>query len=283
MITPTVTSVPILEPASDQALQYQDDFAKPSSGWPEANFDNYFIGYHEPDYYHVQVQSPNSKATVFIPEKPSFGDVTLDVKVFTDPNNTAAEGDFRYGTVFRRSGDQFYAFVISPRTKKWYVLKSFPDKLEVLKEGTDDSIQGLEAKDTLRVDAKGSTFFFHINDRLIDQVNDPDYATGEVGFFVQTFDSPRAHIHFDEITIRNVQVQWMCTFLKTALYLRSGPSSSFTPITSLAQGDSMEPLGISPDEEWMRVRVENSNLLGWVHANQVSCNAPITDLPKVEP
>ncbi len=241
----TIRDVQSLQPQT--AVQYQDDFTKPSSGWPEAKYDNYFIGYHEPDYYHVALQSPNSRTSVFVPGKPSFGDATIEVKVFTDPNNTAAEGDFRYGTIFRRSGDLFYAFVISPRTQKWYVLKSSPDKLEVLKEGTDDSIQGLEAKDTLRVDAKGPTFFFHINDHLVDQVSDADYASGEVGFFVQTFDSTRAHIHFDSITIRDVQVQWICSFLKKALYLRSGPGSSFTPITSLSQGDSMEPLGISPD------------------------------------
>jgi hypothetical protein len=280
MVTSTAGSTSTTVPATDD-VKYQDDFTKPTSGWPSAKYDNYFIGYHEPDYYHVALQSPNSRTSVFIPEKPSFGDATIEVKVFTDPNNTATEGDFRYGTIFRRSGDLFYAFVISPRTQKWYVLKSTLDKLEVLKEGTDDSIQGLEAKDTLRVDAKGPTFFFHINDHLVDQVSDPDYATGEVGFFVQTFDSTRAHIHFDSITIRNVQVQWICSFLKKALYLRSGPGSSFTPITSLTQGDSMEPLGISPDGEWIRVRVERSDQLGWVAVDQVSCNAPVTGLPVV--
>ena len=44
--------------ASDQGVLYHDDFTNPASGWPEAKFDNYFIGYHEPEYYHVEVIQP---------------------------------------------------------------------------------------------------------------------------------------------------------------------------------------------------------------------------------
>ncbi len=61
--------------------------------------------------------------------KQTFGDFTMETKVWADPNNTAKTGDFRYGLVFRRSGNQYYAFVVSPRTKTWYVLKSSPGGL----------------------------------------------------------------------------------------------------------------------------------------------------------
>jgi len=61
--TPTVAPMPTQEPAANQDVYYQDDFADPASGWPKEEFDNYFIGYHEPDYYHVDVRSPNDKET----------------------------------------------------------------------------------------------------------------------------------------------------------------------------------------------------------------------------
>jgi hypothetical protein len=200
---------------------YQDDFADPSSGWPKEEFDNYFIGYHEPDYYHVDVRSPNDKELVPVPDKASYGDVTVEATVFTDPNNTAATGDFLYGLAFHRSGDQYYAFTISPRSQKWAVLKSSPNQLEVLKEGSDDSIQGLKAADNIRVDVQGSTFFLHINDRLVDQVSDSDYAEGEVGLYVQTQDIPRAHIHFDSVTIREVEApQLVCSVTSIAMRVR---------------------------------------------------------------
>ena len=107
-----------------------------TSGWPEAKFDNYFIGYHEPEFYHVEVTSPNYKTTVFEPEKKTYGDVTIEVKAFTASSKTAETGDFSFGVVFRRSGDQYYAFAISQRSKKWYVLKSTPNALLILEKGS---------------------------------------------------------------------------------------------------------------------------------------------------
>jgi hypothetical protein len=72
-----------------------------------------------------------------------------------------------------------------------------------LKEGIDNSIQGLETPDTLRVSASGSNFSFWINGRLVYLISDPDYASGEVGLFAQTLDSPNVRVDFDSITIWN--------------------------------------------------------------------------------
>ncbi|HEY6073887.1 MAG TPA: hypothetical protein VIV15_10945, partial [Anaerolineales bacterium] len=117
-VTPTAVEI------SDPNTLYKDDFRDPATGWPEDKFDNYFIGYHEPEYYHIEITSPNYKTTVFEPQKKSFGDATLELQALAVASKTAATGDFRYGLAFRRSGDQYYAFTISPRTKQWYVLKS---------------------------------------------------------------------------------------------------------------------------------------------------------------
>ena len=50
----------------------------------------------------------------------------------------------------------------------------------------------------------GSTFLVFINGRFIDWISDPDYASGEVGLFAETLDSPDALIRFDSIIIWNV-------------------------------------------------------------------------------
>ena len=40
-----------------------------ATGWAAAEFGNYFIGYHEPESYHVEIKTPNLKAPVVgIPE-----------------------------------------------------------------------------------------------------------------------------------------------------------------------------------------------------------------------
>src|SRR5215213_2467080 len=138
---PTATSPAVTDPN----VLYQDDFTNPATGWTVDKFDNYFVGYHEPEYYHIEVTSPNYKAPIIVePEKRIIEDATIELQVFTNSGKTAPEGDFRYGLVFRRSGDQYYAFTISQRSKKWYVLKSSPNELLTLQEGTDDSIPDLD-------------------------------------------------------------------------------------------------------------------------------------------
>jgi len=242
---------------------YQDDFTNPSTGWTEKTFDNYFIGYHEPEYYHIEIKGPNYKTTVFEPQNGNFGDATIELEVFTNSAKTAPEGDFRYGLAFRRSGDQYYAFAVSQRTKKWYVLKNSPNELITLQEGADESIHDPDVGDLLRVDAQGSNFLFHINDRLVAQISDPDYASGEVGFYVESFDSPATHIHFDTFTIRDVDLVLSCNVSGGTLYVRSGPGKTFAQTGILADGDSVKALGISSNK-WIKILTEGSDQPGWV-------------------
>ncbi|HMD82955.1 MAG TPA: hypothetical protein VKE92_16670, partial [Anaerolineales bacterium] len=182
-------------------ILYQDEFRNPFSGWDRGRIDNFVVRYTGLQYYRVQAQDVANRFISFVPREREYGDVNINLRAISE---TASGGDFRYGTVFRRSGDQYYAFIISPVNKTWYFLKSSSNGLEILKEGTDERMRGLEAKDTLRVEAYGSTFLLFINDRFIELISDPDYASGEVGLFVETMDSPDAMIRFDSIIIWDV-------------------------------------------------------------------------------
>jgi len=270
---------------SGAGLLYQDDFTNPGTNWPERKFDNYFIGYHEPEYYHIELNGPSYKTTVFEPGKQSFDDFTVELQVLTNSAKTASEGDFRYGLAFRRSGDQYYAFTISPRTKKWSVLKSSPNGLIVLAEGADEGIHDLDVDDALRVDARGADFLFHINDKLVSQVTDSDYAAGEVGFYVEAFDSPNTHIHFDALTIRDFQVSLVCNVSAVTLNVRSGPGTTYSSSVFLSNGTTVEPIGISPDGQWIKIKAEGSDDQGWVFYSPtfLACNADVDLLPVINP
>ena len=269
---------------SGSRILYQDDFTNPNTNWPDRKFDNYFIGYHEPEYYHIEVTSPNFKTTVFEPQKQTFTDFTVELQVLTVSKKTSATGDFRYGLAFRRSGDQYYAFVISPRTKKWFVLKNSPSATTVLTEGTNDSIHPLDQDDSLRVDAQGSNFLFHINDKLVAQVTDADYASGEIGFYVETFDAPNAHIHFDKLTIRELALDLSCKVNQATVYVRSGPSKTFSQVAVLAGGDTVQALGISPNQ-WIKIVVKGSDTPGWVSYSDgyMTCTPSVDLFPVVKP
>ena len=279
------------EPAPDPASEsdplaidvlYNDVFNDSSSGWPgPIAFDNYYIGYHEPEFYHVEVHESNDSAIVALPEM-EFDDMTTEVEVFTDSPNTAQEGDFRYGLALRRSGNQFYAFTISPNTKAWHVLKNSPSGLEILDEGTDETIHDFDEVDMLRVDANGPVFTFHINGQPVSQVEDGEYTSGDLGFVVETFDSPRAHIHYDSLTIREAKPpQTSCMVTILVLNLREGPGLSYSPIERLSNGTRLEPRARSENDLWIQVQVEDTGKSGWVasYAPYVACNFPVTDLP----
>ena len=269
---------------SEAAVLYQDDFTNPGTNWPEKKFDNYFIGYHEPEYYHVEVASPNYKTTVFEPGKESYSDFTVELQVLTASAKTAPEGDFRYGLAFRRSGDQYYAFTISPRTKKWYALKSSPSGVTVLTEGTEDGIHDLDTDDSLRVDAQGPNLLLHINDKLVGQVTDPDYASGEVGFYVESFDATNAHIHFDKLTIQDLTLSLLCSINEGTVYVRSGPGKTYSQIAVLSSGARVKALGISPNR-WIKIVVEGNDNPGWVSYSEgyMSCTPTIDLFPTVGP
>jgi hypothetical protein len=269
----------------EQTFLYQDDFTNPSTNWPDKKFDNYFIGYHEPEYYHVEVTSPHYKTAVFTPGKQQFGDATIEMQVMTASKKTSPEGDFRYGVAFRRSGDQYYAFTISPRMKKWYVLKNSPNALTVLQEGTDEEIHDLDTDDTLRVDAQGPNFVFHINDKIVGQVTDSSYTNGEVGLYVESFDSTETHIHFDTLTVRNFEVSVICNVNALTMNVRNGPGTNFPSSVFLKQGDTAEPVGRTTDSQWLKIKVAGSESDGWVFnsAGFLSCTPSVELLPVVNP
>jgi hypothetical protein len=180
----------------------EDAFSDPNSGWPTLEVDDYRYGYHPPDFYHVEVKVPHHITAVF--REPSVDDASVETRVVVDHTESQA-GDFRYGLAVRALQDRYYAFMVSPRGATWQVSKHSASGVNVLAEGTDDSLRGMTAADTLRVEAAGPDLTFYINDRQVAQVNDSDYASGDVGFVVETLDESLAHIHYDALMIRDIQ------------------------------------------------------------------------------
>jgi hypothetical protein len=189
----TITATATLQAAAlPEGVLYADDFSNPQSGWPIVDIDNFRFGYHPPDFYHVEVKSAHDTLPVF--RGMTYGDVTVETTALVD-HATTETGDYRYGLALRRSGGQYYAFTVSPRSKSWQIAKHSPTGVTVLGEGPVDALQGFapkgvtpDKKDNLRADAVGSDFAFFINGRNVAHVSDADYATGDVGFVVETLD-----------------------------------------------------------------------------------------------
>ncbi len=187
----------------DESLLVNEDFSDPESGWPEVDEGNVLSGYHPPDFYHVQSGEPNHLSVAYFGG--SFENVSVTSDVFVDSTDTE-NGIFRYGLIVRRISDQFYAFTVDPRSERWTVIKGTAEGPITLVEGEIDSLKGLTSTDSLRVDASGESLSFSINGQVVSQISDSDYRVGDIGFYVETFDEERAHIHYDSLSVRQLPV-----------------------------------------------------------------------------
>lgn len=190
-----------VEVVADDLVILNDDFSNPESGWPDLKEDTAWRGYHPPDFYHVEATGQNQIATaVFGANKDN---ISLEARVFVDILESEA-GEYRYGLLLRQADNrQFYAFTVAPRSEQWAVLKAGADGIDTLESGSIESLQGgsVDTADKLRVDASGSTFSFFINDRIVATVTDSSYSSGDFGFYVETFDETRVHVHYDALTV----------------------------------------------------------------------------------
>jgi uncharacterized protein YgiM (DUF1202 family) len=135
----------------------------------------------------------------------------------------------------------------------------------------------------LRIDANGPVFTFHIDGQPVSQIEDGDYASGDLALIVETFDSPRAHIHYDTLTVREPKPpQISCMVDILVLNLREGPGLSYPAIERLSNGTRLLPGARSENNLWIQVQVEGTGESGWVASYEpyVTCNFPVTDLPE---
>ena len=282
--TDNVEPAPTSQPPTGENPVYQDDFANPGSGWDSATLGNYFVGYHEGGFYHIEIKQPD-RVPISEPSRTVYEDVTIELQVFPWSTKTAPEGNFRYGLVFRRTGNNYYAFTLSTSTKKWELLKVAPDQVTKLKEGDAAGIHDRDVDDLLRVDATGPNFLLYINDQRVDQVTDTSYQSGEVGLYAENIDSPGIHIHFDAFTLRDLKLDMTCTINEGGtVNVRTGPSKTNPQIAVLSSGDIVTALGISPNQ-WVQIIVEGSNDPGWVSYSEgyMSCTPSIDLFPVVNP
>ncbi|MCA9943254.1 MAG: SUMF1/EgtB/PvdO family nonheme iron enzyme [Anaerolineales bacterium] len=189
------------EVVPDEAILLADDFSNPESGWPDLKEDTAWRGYHPPDFYHVEATGQNNIATAVFGTNAE--NIDMESRVFVDILETE-EGEFRYGLLLRQVDSRhFYAFTIAPRSGQWAVLKADDEGIETIESGDAGSLNGssVDTADTLRVDASGNTFSFFVNGRIVTTVTDNSYSSGDLGFYVETFDETRAHVHYDALTV----------------------------------------------------------------------------------
>jgi hypothetical protein len=186
----------------DRSLLLTDEFEDILSGWYQAAapVGEYFYGYHPADNYHVQVSSPEN--CLAVRHDFPLNDFIADVDIFKARTETE-DGDYRHGLVIREGDGEFYAFLISPVSKEWQIIKNSLGGINILDQGSQQSIRGQaqDERDRMTIIANGPELSLAINGRLVSTVYDDSFREGNLGFIVQTLDQSYAHIHFDRIFV----------------------------------------------------------------------------------
>ncbi len=74
------------------------------------------------------------------------------------------------------------------------------------------------------------------------------------------------------------QAAALCT-AKTKLNLRSGPSTLYAPVSTLAATAQLHPLARTAANDWLQVQILPGGPVGWVAAAYVTCNSDSSTLP----
>ena len=190
------TAVPQDQTAPSGSVLFQDDFARPVTGWdrlmaPEGMMD------YDAGGYRILV---NALETNFwsTPHK-NFSDVRLEV----DVGKLGGPDENRIGLICRFTGESYYFFLVS--SDGYYGIGIFTGGQKVLlgqseMRSTENIKTGL-AVNHLRADCAGDLLTLFINGFETASVHDPTLKSGDVGLLVGTFDQPGVDVIFDNFVV----------------------------------------------------------------------------------
>ena len=215
LVTPQELAEVTRSSAVDTAF-VEDEFEDVSSGWFDNEEVGWRIGYHAPTWYHVEATTGESQVMAL--GGFSYDNVAVETSAFVESTDTE-DGLFRYGLVFRASGAveppptpygnarpiDFYAFTVNPRANTWALLHEDELPFRPLAEGPlPDGIDAFDSSRpvTIRAEMVDVTITMWINGQEITSLDTRGFhPAGDVGFFLETFDETKAHVHFENILI----------------------------------------------------------------------------------
>jgi hypothetical protein len=185
------------EDVASGSVLFQDDFSDPSSGWDRVTEPDGATDYAN-GVYRILVSA--SDLDVWSNPGLSFTDTHIEV----DATKIAGDDNNDFGVICRyQDADNFYEMVIS--SDGYYGIVKIKDGERVPIEQQamlpSEAIQQGAATNHIRVDCVGSTLALYVGGQQLAEVQDSDFASGDVGLIAGTFDVPGTEIHFDNFTV----------------------------------------------------------------------------------
>ncbi|MBW8010917.1 MAG: hypothetical protein FVQ83_06710 [Chloroflexi bacterium] len=196
-----------LEPATqteevtpESTSLFEDDFSNQNSGWPVTNDASGFNGYNQGNY-RIFVTQPN--LVLWATPGQNFTNVSIEVQT----TKLGGDDDNQFGVICRHTDlNNLYAIMISSDGYYGFFKKINNSDLTLIgseQMNISDAINQGDAANQLRVDCIGIDLALYVNDTLVDQVQDSDLTSGDIGLIAGTFDIPGTDIQFDNFVVTN--------------------------------------------------------------------------------
>ena len=188
----SATSTPQDQTAPSGSVLFQDDFARPISGWDRFRSDEGTMDYDAAGY-RMLVNSPNTN--FWSTTHKNFADVRMEV----DAGKLGGPDENRIGLVCRFTGDDYYFFMIT--SDGYYGTGVYTGGQAVLLGQSEMQAHGNIKKglavNHLRADCVGDTLTFYVNGFEVISVQDATLTSGDVGLLAGTFSQPGVDVIFD--------------------------------------------------------------------------------------
>lgn len=187
-----------LLPAAPGTVLYADSFDDDQSGWATWQGDGGSIQYDQSGLRFL-LAAPQYDLWSLSGRQYKDARIEVEADVLGGPLNNA------FGILCRYTNkENFYAFVVS--ADGYYGIYKMKDGERIALTGggrmefKPELRQGL-GKRRLRAECAGIELRLYVDDILLAQVVDADFARGDIGLLVGTYDQPGVDVRFDTFTV----------------------------------------------------------------------------------
>jgi len=177
---------------------FQDDFSDPSSGWDQYEGAEGITGYAN-GVYRILVNQSDSD--YWANPGLSFTDVIVEV----DAEKVAGPDDNDYGIICRYQDTSNFYFLVISSDGFYGIGKAVNGSQELISMANMDfseEINAGNATNKIKAECIGSQLAIYVNGQKLIEVEDTDYASGDVGLMAGTFSEAGTDIYFDNFVVR---------------------------------------------------------------------------------
>ena len=181
---------------SEPRIIFADDFQDTTSGWNRAVTASGISDYADGAY---RIFVNEVYTDIWSARDLNESDLSIEV----DALKVGGERNNRFGVICRNNGNSFYTFLIS--SDGYYGIgKTIRSETSLIGMATmrpSEAINQGTALNRLRADCIGNNLAFYVNGELVNQVQDSEFTSGNIGLIAGSYDVPGTDILFDNIIV----------------------------------------------------------------------------------